>query len=119
MKEYTFVTYFTNNYVTLLLLSTLIMLLITNHKMKTTGLHYIWVIIGIVFTLTLCEAFEDICGVYKWNYRLLYFKTAMVYILYPLIAMLELYLVCRTHKTQNTDGSTICCKRQPCGYRPV
>lgn len=93
MKEYTFVTYFTNNYVTLLLLSTLIMLLITNHKMKTTGLHYIWVIIGIVFTLTLCEAFEDICGVYKWNYRLLYFKTAMVYILYPLIAMLELYLV--------------------------
>ena len=85
--------YITNNYITLLLLSALSMLLIVNRKMKTSGLNFVWAIIGIVFGLTLCEALEDACDVYHWNYRILYFKTALVYWLYPLTAMLELYLI--------------------------
>lgn len=93
MEEYTFLTYIQNNYVTLLLLAALTMLMITSRKMKISGLHYMWVIIVIVFALTVCEAIEDICDLYGWDYRILYFKTAAVYWLYPLTAMLELYLV--------------------------
>ena len=93
MTDYTIMTYITNNYVTLLLLAALVILLIVNRKMKISGLQYVWTIMGIVFTLTLCEAFEDICDLYNWDYRLLYIKTALVYWLYPLTAMLELYLV--------------------------
>ncbi len=93
MESYTFMTYITNNYITLLLISALIMLLLVSRKMKISGLHYMWVIIGIVFAITICEALEDMCDIYHWNYRMLYFKTAMVYWLYPLTAMLELYFV--------------------------
>ncbi len=93
MTDYTIMTYITNNYITLLLLASLTVLLIANRKMKIDGLRYVWGIMGIVFTLTLCEAFEDMCDLYMWDYQLLYIKTAMVYWLYPLTAMLELYLV--------------------------
>ena len=71
----------------------LIILLIVNRNAKISGLHYIWPIIGIVFGLTLCEALADICDTYQWNYRILYFKTTMVYWLYPLVALLEVLLV--------------------------
>ncbi len=93
MTDYTIMTYITNNYITLLLLASLTVLLIANRKMKINGLQYIWMIMGIVFTLTLCEAFEDMCDLYNWDYRLLYIKTAMVYWLYPLVGMIEVYLV--------------------------
>lgn len=93
MTEYTFMTYLTNNYITLLLLSALVFLLIANRKMKIDGLKYVWAIMGIVFVLTLCEAFEDMCDLYQWDYRLLFVKTALSYVLYPLTAMLELFLV--------------------------
>lgn len=93
MTEYTFMTYITNNYITLLLLSALVLLLIANRKMKIDGLQYIWLIMGIVFTLTICEAVEDMCDLYMWDYRLLYIKTAIVYWLYPVTALLELYLI--------------------------
>jgi len=93
MEQYTLITYITNNYITLLLLASLLLLLIVNRKMKIEGLHYMWIIIGIVFVLTICEAVEDMCDLYGWNVRILYFKTAAVYWLYPLTAMLELYLV--------------------------
>ena len=93
MTDYTLMTYITNNYMTLLLLASLTVLLIANRKMKVDGLQYIWLIMGIVFTLTLCEAVEDMCDLYMWDYRLLYIKTALSYWLYPLMAMLELYLI--------------------------
>lgn len=93
MTDYTIITYITNNYITLLLLSALAVLLIANRRVKIDGLQYIWLIMGIVFALTLCEAFEDMCDLYNWDYKLLYVKTAIVYWLYPLTAMLELYLV--------------------------
>ena len=93
MTEYTLMTYITNNYITLLLLSAVALLLIANRKVKVNGVQYIWLIIVIVFMLTLCEAIEDMCDLYNWDYRILYFKTAAVYWLYPLTAMLELYLV--------------------------
>ena len=61
MTEYTIMTYITNNYITLLLLAALMVLLTANRKMKVDGLQYIWLIMGIVFALTLCEAVEDMC----------------------------------------------------------
>ena len=90
MKDYTIMTYITNNYMTLLLITSLMVIILSTRKMKINGQQYFRAIIGIVLTLTLCEAFEDICNLYNWNYRLLYIKTAIVYWLYPLIAMLEL-----------------------------
>lgn len=93
MTDYTLITYITNNYITLLLLSALVFLLFANRKMKIDGLKYIWAIMGIVFTLTLCEAVEDMCVVYQWDGKIEYIKTAMVYLLYPLVGMIEVYLV--------------------------
>ena len=85
--------YVTNNYITLLLLTALAMLLIINRRMKIGGLQYSWAIIGIVLVITICEAVEDICDSYMLSPRILYVKTAMIYLLYPLMALLELYLV--------------------------
>ena len=93
MENYTFLTYITNNYLTLLTLSALTVVLIVNRKMKIEGLNYFWQIMGIVFALTILEAIEDMCDLYGWDYRLLYLKTAGVYWLYPLTAMLEVYLI--------------------------
>ena len=52
-----------------------------------------WLMIGMTFALTICRAVEEMCDIYGWNYRILYFKTAAVYLIYPLTAMLELYLI--------------------------
>lgn len=93
IESYTFADYISNYYLTLLLLASLIMLLIVNRDARISGLQYIRPIIGIVFALTLCSALEDICDIYHWNYRILYFKTAATYWLYPLAALLELKLI--------------------------
>ncbi len=92
-KEYTLMTYIRENYITLILLSALIILLIANRKMKISGLHYVWLMICMTFVLTICGAVETICDTYGWDYRILYFKTTAVYLIYPLTALLELYLI--------------------------
>ncbi len=93
MSSYTFADYLTNNYITLVLLAALSLLMIVNRKMKLQGLRYYWAMIAIVLGLTVAEAAEDIIDSYMLNYRLLYLKTAFVYWFYPLIAMLELFLI--------------------------
>lgn len=93
MKEYTFLTYISENYITLILLSALVIMLIVNRKMKISGLHYVWLMIGMTFVLTVCRAVEEMCDIYGWDCRILYFKTTAVYLIYPLTAMLELYLI--------------------------
>lgn len=91
--SYGIMEYMQQNYMTLLLLASLSMLLLVNRKMKIQGLHYVWTIIVIVFIITLCEALEDICDAYDLSYRILYYKTALIYLLYPLAVLLELVLV--------------------------
>lgn len=93
IEKYTLMDYITNNYMTLLLLAALTMLVVINRKIKIEGLRYVGALILIVFSLTAAEAVEDMCDLYGWSVRILYVKTAFVYWLYPLIAMLELYLV--------------------------
>ncbi|MBR1383617.1 MAG: histidine kinase [Ruminococcus sp.] len=93
IEKYTFTDYITNNYITLLLLAALTMLLIVNRRMKISGLRYYGAIVAIVLGLTVAEAAEDICDAYMLDVRILYVKSAFVYWFYPLIAMLELYLV--------------------------
>ena len=93
IDKYTFTDYISHNYVTLILLAALSLLLTVNRKMKLHGMQYVWSIIAIVLGLTIAEAAEDICDIYGLSYRILYIKTAFVYWFYPLIAMLELYLV--------------------------
>lgn len=92
-EKYTILDYISNNYMTLLLLAALTMLVVINRKIKIEGLRYVGALILIVFSLTAAEAVEDMCDLYGWSVRILYVKTAFVYWLYPLIAMLELYLV--------------------------
>ena len=53
IDSYTFADYVSNNYLTLLILASLIILLIVNRGAKISGLNYIRSIIGIVFALTL------------------------------------------------------------------
>ena len=93
MDKYTIVDYLKDNYMTLLILLSFVMLLTVNRKIKVSGLDYFRALIGIVFTLTLCETLEDICDIYGLSVKILYLKTALVYWFYPLIAMLELYLI--------------------------
>ncbi len=78
---------------TLLMLAALTMLLIVNRRMKINGLQYYGALMLIVLGLTVAEAAEDICDAYMLDVRILYVKSAFVYWLYPLTAMLGLYLV--------------------------
>ncbi|MBR4347194.1 MAG: hypothetical protein IKP75_09750, partial [Oscillospiraceae bacterium] len=93
LLTYTFGTYIQDNYITLLLLSALIIMLIGNWKMKISGTNYEWLIIGITLAITVLQAVELMCDRYGWSHRILYYKCAATYWLYPLAAMLELYLV--------------------------
>ena len=93
IEKYTFADYIGNNYVTLLMLLGLLLIFYINRRAEIGGIKYFRAMIGIVFMLTLCEALEDICDIYGLSVRVLYLKTALVYWFYPLIAMLELYLV--------------------------
>lgn len=93
IESYTLFNYINNNYITLLLLASLAMFLIVNRRIKIEGLRYYWALMLIVFTLTIAEAVEDICDLYMLDVRILYVKSAFVYWLYPLTAMLLLFLV--------------------------
>ena len=93
LLTYTFGTYIQDNYITLLLLSALIIMLIGNRKMKISGTNYVWLIIGITLAITVLQAVELMCDRYGWSHMILYYKCAATYWLYPLAAMLELYLV--------------------------
>lgn len=93
VETYTLMDYVTQNYVTLLVLAAMATLLAVNHKMQIQGRHYMWCIIGIVFGITLLEALEDICDIYHLSVRILYIKTACIYWIYPLIALLELFMI--------------------------
>lgn len=85
--------YFNDSYMTLMLIAGLIVILAANRKTKIKGIQYVWAVIGIVFTLTVLEALENWCDTYHKSIRILYFKTTLVYTLYPLMALIEIYLI--------------------------
>ena len=85
--------YIGQNYMTLLLITGLIVVLISNKRVKIEGMKYMWAIIIIVFVLSICEYTEYLCDKYHKPVWILYVKSAITYNLYPLLLILELYLV--------------------------
>lgn len=84
--------YLQSSYVTLMILATLIVLMYTNRSVTIQGRGLIYVVSGLVFLVSVLEYVEEWCDAYDKNYRILYFKAAGIYILYPLIILLILYM---------------------------
>ena len=80
-------------YITLMLLSALTIILIVNRKTKIDGIQFVWAIMGLTFIITSCEYLEYWCDTYGKPVWILYIKSALVYLIYPLVGLFELYLV--------------------------
>ena len=85
--------YISNSYMTLMLLVGLKVILIANRRTKIEGTQYVWAIMGIVFAITVFEYLEQWCDAYNKPVWILYFKAAVTYSLYPLLIILELFLI--------------------------
>ena len=85
--------YISQSYITLMLLAGLTVILIANRKTKIQGTQLVWIIMELVFVLTSCEYLEYWCDTYNKPLWILYFKTTLIYLIYPFIVLLELYLV--------------------------
>ena len=91
--------YIRNSYMTLMLLAGLVVILIANRRTKIEGTQYVWAIMGIVFTITVFEYLEKWCDTYNKPVWILYFKALFTYSLYPLLMIMELFLIARVkHK---------------------
>ena len=84
--------YITTNYITLLILATIIVMTIVNSKNNIKGTKMIHTMVFVSFIISIAEYFEVWVDTYNKSYRLLYYKAAIVYCLYPLLAMLFLYM---------------------------
>lgn len=71
----------------------LTMLLIVNKRIRIDGLRYLWLIMGAIIVITVCDMVEDIYIINETNYGVLYVKVALVLWVYPLIALLALLFI--------------------------
>lgn len=85
--------YVSQSYITLMLLAGLTVILVANRKTKIEGTQFVWIIMGLVFVLTSCEYIQYWCVTYDKPMWMMYVKTSLIYLIYPLISLLELYLV--------------------------
>ena len=85
--------YVSQNYLTLMLLFALAVVQLVNLKNKIKGAQLMWVLELIVLALTICEYVQYCTDTYEWSARVLYYKSAFVYWLFPLIALIEFYLI--------------------------
>ena len=85
--------YIGESYMTLMLILGLVVILFANRRTKIEGVQYVWVITGLVFALTIFEYLESWCSTYHKPIWILYMKAAVCYLIYPLLIILELYLV--------------------------
>ena len=85
--------YVSQNYLTLMLLFALAVVQLVNLKNKIKGAQLMWVLELIVLALTICEYVQYYTDTYEWSARVLYYKSAFVYWLFPLIALIEFYLI--------------------------
>ena len=87
--------YFSKSYMTLMLLAGLVVILVANRRTRIEGTQYMWAIMGIVFAITVFESLEQWCDTYHKSLWILYFKAAVTYSLYPLLMILELFIIAR------------------------
>lgn len=85
--------YISQSYITLMLLAGLTVILIANRKTKIEGTQFVWTIMGLVLVLTSCEYIQYWCITYNKPMWIMYVKTTLIYLIYPLISLLELYFV--------------------------
>ena len=85
--------YLSMSYITLVMLAGLVVMLIANRRMKLEGLQLVWILLGLVFLLSVGEYLEYWCEAYQQDILWKYVKTSGVYCIYPLIALLELRLI--------------------------
>ena len=88
-----FADYFKNYFITLMLLSGLIIILIANRKNKIAGEKYVWAVTGLVFVMTLFENLEKWCIDYDKPVWILYLKAAVCYSILPLLIILGLFFI--------------------------
>ncbi len=85
--------YITNYYITLLLLAGLVVILIANRRNNIERVNYIWTLAALVLTLTVFENLEKWCDTYHKPVWILYIKAAVCYSIYPILMILQLYLI--------------------------
>ena len=85
--------YLSMNYLTLIMLAGFVMILYANRKSEIKGVGLIGVIMGLVVALTGLEYMEQVTEAKGLDIRLEYIKTSAVYCIYPLISLLEIYLM--------------------------
>ena len=78
---------------TLMLILGLVVVLFANRRAKIEGVQYVRMITGLVFALTLFEYLESWCSTYHKPVWILYVKAAVCYLIFPVLIILELYLV--------------------------
>ncbi len=84
--------YIFTNYITLIILATIILMTCVSKKNDIKGTWYIHLLVLVVFILSVVEYVEIWADMYNKSYRILYYKTTLVYWLYPLLALLLLYI---------------------------
>ena len=84
--------YVENGYLTLIILATLTVMMFSNRSVKIRERWMIYVTAGLTLLVSVCEYLEVWCDSYGLSYRILYYKAAAIYSLYPLILLLLLYM---------------------------
>ena len=85
--------YIGQSYITLILLAGLIVILLANRRTKIEGVNLVWVMIGLIFLLTLCSYAESWCYENNKPVWIRYVKSSIFYSVNPLLILLELYLI--------------------------
>lgn len=80
------------SYMTLMILLGLLSVMIANRKSKIDKVYIIVILMVLSLVLVICEFTEDWCDKYHKDYHILYIKAMLVYWLYPLMALLGIYL---------------------------
>ncbi|MCR5600884.1 MAG: histidine kinase [Ruminococcus sp.] len=89
---YVILDFISERYMTLMILFGLASVIYANRKSKIDKLNIIVIMMMISLVIVVCEFTEDWCDKYNKDYRILYVKTMLVYWLYPLMALLGIYL---------------------------
>jgi len=86
--------FFQNGYLTLIINLALIIMVFSNRsvRIKKGSGGLIFIASGLTLLLSFFEYLEQWCDTYHKSYHILYYKAAAVYILYPLITLIILYL---------------------------
>ena len=80
------------SYMTLMILFGLSSVIVANRGSKIEKIRIINFMILMTFSLILCEFIEEWCDKYNKDYRILYVKAMLIYWLYPLMALMGIYL---------------------------